>query len=75
MTWSNTPGGPPEPEMRIAGNVPFRGPGRNPMNPVFPNATTPWWDGSEVYGADLAKSNPAPGGREDTAHPEGVPPR
>ena len=26
------------------------------MSPVFANRTTPWWDGSEVYGADQAKS-------------------
>lgn len=71
MTWSNTPGGPLEPEMRIAGNIPFRGPGRNPMNPVFPNATTPWWDGSEVYGADLAKSNQLREGAKIRLTPEG----
>ena len=57
MTWTNTPGGPVEHEMRIAGNIPFVGPEPNPMSPVFPNATTPWWDASELYGADLAKSN------------------
>ena len=57
MTWRNTPGGPAEREMRIAGNMPFDGPGANPMSPVFPNATTSWWDASEVYGADLDKSN------------------
>ena len=57
MTWRNTPDGPVEHEMRIAGNIPFGGPGSNPMSPVFPNATTPWWDASELYGADLAKSN------------------
>jgi len=57
MTWRNTPDGPVEHEMRIAGNRPFRGPGPNPMSPVFPNEITPWWDGSELYGADLAKSN------------------
>ena len=56
MTWSNTPGGAPEPEMRIAGNIPFPDSGSNGMGPVFPNHTTPWWDGSEVYGADQAKS-------------------
>src|SRR6266568_6930484 len=56
MTWSNTPGGAPEPEMRIAGNIPFPDSGSNGMSPVFPNHTTPWWDGSEVYGADQAKS-------------------
>ena len=24
--------------------------------PVFPNIATPWWDGSEVYGADARKA-------------------
>ena len=57
MTWTNTPDGQVEHEMRIAGNIPFGEPGANPMSPVFPNATTPWWDGSELYGADLDKSN------------------
>ena len=71
MTWSNTPGGPLEPEMRIAGNIPFPGPGRNPMSPVFPNATTPWWDASEVYGADLAKSNQLREGAKIRLTPEG----
>src|SRR6266851_4820414 len=56
MTWSNTPGGPPEHEMRIAGNIPFPDSTPNGMSPVFPNHTTPWWDGSEVYGADQTKS-------------------
>lgn len=71
MTWSNTPGGPVEPEMRIAGNVPFPGPGRGPMSPVFPNATTPWWDGSEVYGANLDKSNQLREGAKIRLTPEG----
>ncbi len=57
MKWSNTPGGPLEHQMRIAGNIPFPGDGPSEMSPVFPNNTTPWWDGSEVYGADAAKSN------------------
>ena len=57
MKWSNTPGGPLEHEMRIAGNIPFPGHEPSEMSPVFPNNTTPWWDGSEVYGADAAKSN------------------
>ncbi len=35
MTWSNRPGDPPGPEMRIAGNIPFPGPRDNPMSPVF----------------------------------------
>ena len=56
MTWSNTPGGKPERQMRIAGNIPFPDARPNAMGPVFANRTTPWWDGSEVYGADQAKS-------------------
>jgi hypothetical protein len=56
MTWSNTPGGPAEREMRIAGNIPYPGGGAPQMRPVFGNKTTPWWDGSEVYGADGVKA-------------------
>jgi hypothetical protein len=71
MTWTNTPGGPIEHEMRIAGNIPFAGSGANPMSPVFPNATTPWWDASELYGADLAKSNQIREGAKIRLTPEG----
>lgn len=71
MTWRNMPGGPVEHEMRIAGNVPFAGPGPNPMSPVFPNATTPWWDASELYGADLAKSNQLREGAKIRLTPQG----
>jgi Animal haem peroxidase/Catalase len=71
MTWRNTPGGPVEHEMRIAGNIPFAGAGPNPMSPVFPNATTPWWDASEVYGADLANSNQLREGAKLRLTPEG----
>ncbi len=71
MTWSNTPGGPLEPEMRIAGNIPFAGPGPNPMSPAFPNATTPWWDASEVYGDDVAQSNQLREGAKLRLTPEG----
>ena len=58
MTWSNTPDGPPE--QRDADRREHPVPRRqrpNPMSPVFANGTTPWWDGSEVYGADPAKSS------------------
>ncbi len=55
MTWSNTPGGPAEREMRIAGNVPHPG-GHPAMAPVFANTTSHWWDGSEVYGADSERA-------------------
>jgi Animal haem peroxidase/Catalase len=71
MTWTNTPGGPIENEMRIAGNIPYAGPGPNPMGPVFPNATTPWWDASEVYGADLDKSRQLREGAKLRLTPEG----
>jgi hypothetical protein len=52
--WSNTPGGPPEPVMRIAGNIPEGGgnlPDGSPL-PLFKNQVSHWWDGSEVYGTD-----------------------
>ncbi|WP_250031052.1 peroxidase family protein [Paractinoplanes maris] len=40
--WASTPGGPLEPEMRIAGNV-----------VPFANVASHWWDGSELYGTDV----------------------
>ena len=47
--WSNTPGGPPEPEMRIAGNVSVGGtlPDGSEL-PLFRNQVSHWWDGSEL---------------------------
>ena len=45
--WINVVGGKREREMRIAGNVSLDRAGR-----LFGNATTHWWDGSEVYGSD-----------------------
>ena len=47
------PGGPPEPEMRIAGNVSVGGtlPDGSEL-PLFRNQVSHWWDGSEVYGTD-----------------------
>jgi hypothetical protein len=50
--WSNTPGGPPEPVMRIAGNVPARMDPPDGLGPRFENQVSHWWDGSEVYGSD-----------------------
>lgn len=49
-TWYNTPGGPAESIMRIADNVGVERPGKPPV--FFTNTTSPWWDGSEVYGGD-----------------------
>jgi len=71
MTWRNTPGGPLEPQMRIAGNIPWADNRPNPMSPVFPNGTTPWWDGSEVYGADAAKASRLRDGAKLRLTPEG----
>jgi len=53
-TWQNYAGGPLEPQMRIAGNeVSHMAPDGYP---VFRNITTPWWDGSEVYGDTKEKA-------------------
>jgi hypothetical protein len=71
MTWSNTPGGQPEHEMRIAGNIPFPDGQPNRMSPVFPNGTTAWWDASEVYGADAAKGNQLREGAKLRLTPQG----
>jgi hypothetical protein len=50
--WSNTPGGPPEPVMRIAGNISVGEDQPDGPELVFKNQVSHWWDGSEVYGAD-----------------------
>jgi hypothetical protein len=49
--WRNTPGGRPEREMRIAGNVPASKDPRDGLWPRFENKVSHWWDGSEVYGS------------------------
>ncbi|MEU4240585.1 peroxidase family protein [Actinoplanes sp. NPDC026619] len=51
--WRNTPGGPLEPEMRIAGNI-SKGIGADGHELLFGNAASHWWDGSEVYGTENA---------------------
>jgi hypothetical protein len=51
-TWINVAGGDPEREMRIAGNKSLDGDGMH----LFANATSHWWDGSEVYGSDAEKA-------------------
>jgi Animal haem peroxidase/Catalase len=52
--WQNHKDWPAEQDMRIAENkVMAKGPGGYP---VFANAATPWWDGSEVYGADATQA-------------------
>ncbi|MGO7964707.1 peroxidase family protein [Rhizobium ruizarguesonis] len=52
--WTSSTGGQPEAFMRIAGNEVFRTAAGN--YPVFKNITTPWWDGSEVYGNTAEKA-------------------
>jgi hypothetical protein len=47
-TWQSRENGPTEPQMRIAGNEVAHY--ARDGYPVFRNITTPWWDGSEVYG-------------------------
>ena len=71
MVWTNTPGGPPEPEMRIAGNVAYPAAGPTPVNPVFGNLASHWWDGSEVYGSDAARAAALREGAKLRMTPEG----
>jgi hypothetical protein len=53
-TWQNSVGGAPERQMRIAGNRIFC---HSPEgHPLFANMTSPWWDGSEVYGQNEASA-------------------
>ena len=52
--WRNTENGHYEDTMRIAGNIVKHW---APAGyPVFENLTTPWWDGSEVYGNEAKKA-------------------
>jgi hypothetical protein len=52
--WQNHKDWPAEQDMRIADNQAIaKWPGGCP---VFANIATPWWDGSEVYGADADKA-------------------
>ena len=52
--WRNTPDGPPEEVMRIAGNIALSE--RDGLQYAFGNQTSHWWDGSEVYGANLTQA-------------------
>jgi hypothetical protein len=54
--WQNTPGGPPEDRMRIAGNIPASVDPIDGTERLFTNAASHWWDGSEVYGVDSEKA-------------------
>jgi Animal haem peroxidase/Catalase len=55
MTWENTPGGEPETRMRIGGNKALSV-APDGTERLFANATSHWWDGSEVYGSDPDKT-------------------
>jgi hypothetical protein len=52
--WKSHKDWPEESTMRIAGNVVSHHAAAG--YPVFRNSTTPWWDGSEVYGDDATKA-------------------
>lgn len=71
MTWSNTPGGAPEAEMRIAGNVCLGKDRPDGAERQFPDSVSHWWDGSEVYGADRAKAQALREGPKLRLTPEG----
>jgi Animal haem peroxidase/Catalase len=69
--WSNTPGGPPEPVMRIAGNVSLGEDQPDGSGLVFENQVSHWWDGSEVYGSDREKALSLREGAKLRLTPEG----
>ncbi|MGH3834387.1 MAG: peroxidase family protein [Pseudonocardiaceae bacterium] len=69
--WSNTPGGPLEPEMRIAGNVSLGEDRADGLQRLFANSASHWWDGSEVYGADSVKARELRDGTKLRLSPEG----
>jgi hypothetical protein len=52
--WTNTPDGPEERRMRIAGDVSLSDLETGGSSRVFRNTVSHWWDASEVYGADEA---------------------
>jgi hypothetical protein len=52
--WRNHRDLPPEGQMRISGNKVLHT--ARAGYPVFANAATAWWDGSELYGADERKA-------------------
>jgi heme peroxidase/catalase len=54
--WRNTPGGAPEPRMRIAGNI-AASTAPDGSERLFANAASHWWDGSEIYGTDSERAN------------------
>ncbi|WP_421981256.1 peroxidase family protein [Roseibium sp.] len=55
QTWKNTPKGKKESVMRIAGDQPIGTEGDDRL--TFENTVSHWWDGSEIYGSSLQKSD------------------
>jgi hypothetical protein len=56
LTWASTTDGSPEKVMRIAGNHALAVDADGTQR-LFANATSHWWDASEVYGSDAAKGS------------------
>jgi hypothetical protein len=73
--WSNTPGGPPEPVMRIAGNISVGDDQPNGPELLFKNQVSHWWDGSEVYGTDREAALELREGAKLRLSPEGYLPQ
>lgn len=69
--WSNTPGGPLEPEMRIAGNISLGTDRSDGLQRLFANSASHWWDGSEVYGTDSVTARNLREGAKLRLSPEG----
>ena len=56
MSWRNTPDGPVESEMRIAGNTHHVLPPTDRPAIYFRNTETHWWDASQLYGDVVTKT-------------------
>ena len=69
--WANRPGGPLDPEMRLAGNISLDEDGTDGVQRLFANSASHWWDGSEVYGSDSVKARALRDGAKLRLSPEG----
>ena len=56
MTWRNTPDGPEEEVMRLAGNTDHVLPPTDRPPIYFRNTETHWWDASQLYGDVVTKT-------------------
>jgi hypothetical protein len=56
MTWRNTPDGPEEDVMRLAGNTDHVLPPTDRPPIYFRNTETHWWDASQLYGDVVTKT-------------------